>query len=196
MKSSPGSILFTLVAGVLVLSGCGGASDVDSVEAPSTVAEAGSKGFSDADVLFAQSMIPHHVEAIVMADMALAPEAGAGAEIVALASQIKGAQDPEIAQMTAMLQAWDRPLAMPGMVDHEGMEGMMPAGDMAALAALSGAEFDTAWATAMIVHHEGAVSMAQTVLESGSDPEVLALAEAIISGQQTEIDEMNALLGR
>ena len=56
--------------------------------------------------------------------MALAAEVQANAEVVALATQIKGAQDPEIAQMTSLLQAWGQPLDMPGMESGDTMEGM------------------------------------------------------------------------
>lgn len=206
MQYSPRSILVALSAGSLVLAACGGGSESESAASLPPVA-ADSTDFNDADVLFAQSMIPHHREAIAMADMALATDVQANADVVALATQIKGAQDPEIAQMTTLLQAWGQPLDMPGMESGEtmdgmegmegmeGMDGMMSAEAMTALAALTGAEFDTAWASAMIAHHEGAVSMAQTVKAAGSNPEVLTLADAIITGQQAEIDQMKALIG-
>lgn len=65
---------------------------------------------------------------------------------------------------------------------------------MAVLGTLTGAEFDRAWAEMMIRHHEGAIVMAQAVLESGANPDVELLADQIIAAQQAEIDQMRALL--
>jgi uncharacterized protein (DUF305 family) len=47
----------------------------------------------------------------------------------------------------------------------------------------------------MIRHHEGAISQSETVKTEGSNPDVRALADHIITAQQGEITEMNALLG-
>lgn len=152
--------------------------------------------FGDADVAFAQGMVPHHEQAVEMADLALDPSAAAGDEVTALAERVKAAQQPEIDLMTQWLDDWDEPLAAG---DHDGhdmesMDGMMSDDEMEALASAEGDEFDTMWLELMIRHHEGALAMAETALDDAESPATLDLAEAVITSQQAEIDEMSALL--
>lgn len=52
------------------------------------------------------------------------------------------------------------------------------------------APYDAIFIDSMIVHHEGAIEMAQQALEQAEQPEIKAMAEAIIEGQQAEIDQM------
>ena len=151
--------------------------------------------FNDADVMFSQHMIPHHEQAIEMSDIALDPSTGASAAIIELATQIQGAQDPEIAQMKALLTAWGKSMEMGPMDSSSMMDGMLTVEDLDALGQLKGADFDAAWAKAMIAHHEGAIAMANDVLADGKNSEILALANAVISGQTAEIEILKPLAG-
>jgi uncharacterized protein (DUF305 family) len=197
------AVLFAAAAPI-ALAACGGDDSGSSSE--STVGAAATSeaetttpagDFNDADVEFLQGMIPHHEQAIEMADIALDPTVGASAEVTDLATRVKAAQDPEIEQMTASLTAWGQPLQMDTSEGHDmsSMEGTMTAEEMDALAAATGAEFDTMWAEMMIRHHEGAISMAQDVKANGANAEVLQLADQIIAAQQAEVTELQALLG-
>lgn len=81
-------------------------------------------------------------------------------------------------------------------MDHSSMmSGMLTADELSALGVLRGTEFDRAWLQAMVAHHEGAIDMARDVLEAGVNSDIRTLAEAIVAGQQSEIDEMKGLAG-
>mgnify|MGYP003532297535 CR=1 FL=1 len=76
---------------------------------------------------------------------------------------------------------------------HMSMSDMMM--DMnAALRGKTGDEFDQAFLSEMIVHHEGAVEMANLALTSAKHQEIKDLAKAIISAQNTEIASMKEWL--
>jgi uncharacterized protein (DUF305 family) len=67
----------------------------------------------------------------------------------------------------------------------QGMHGMAMTGDV-----------DKDFATMMIPHHQGAIDMAEVVIRYGKDPQIRALAEAIVKAQETEIAEMKDWLAK
>jgi uncharacterized protein (DUF305 family) len=147
--------------------------------------------------MFAQMMIPHHEQAVDMAEIALS-KADTSAAVRDLATAIKQAQDPEIQTMTRWLQGWGAAAPTDSMghggTDHGAMgNGMMSEADMEALTQASGAAFDEKWVSMMIEHHEGAIDMAEQVLETTRDPDVKALADAVIDAQTEEITKMRAM---
>jgi uncharacterized protein (DUF305 family) len=188
----------------LAVAGCGGDDDTGETAttppAATAVGEAAAS-FNDADVTFAQGMIPHHQQAVEMAEIALDPAVEAGPDVVDLATRVQAAQDPEIELMTGWLNAWGQPLEASGEMDmsdgsHDtgSMGGMMSDEEMDALRAARGGDLDRLWMEMMIAHHEGAIEMAETEQDEGTNPDAIALAGQIITAQQAEIDEMNELL--
>ncbi len=171
------------VLGIL-LAGCSSEQSVDSAETPADSQTTAAM----ADILFAQEMIPHHQQAIVISEYALTNTDSP--QVLELAGEILAAQGPEIEQMTAILDRFKSDLG-----GHAGMvmEGMLTEEDLTLLQSARGPEFDQLFYTSMIAHHEGAIDMAEVVLASGSDPEVRTLAEQIVVAQQAEIDMMQKL---
>ncbi|WP_314612879.1 DUF305 domain-containing protein [Streptomyces stackebrandtii] len=189
----------------LALAACGddGSSSATSTTPPATSAPATTVPAGEhnqADVTFAQGMIPHHRQAILMSEMAQAH--ASSDEVKALAEEIKKAQAPEIATMTGWLKAWDEkvPTGMDGMdgMDHDdsGMPGMMDDQRMDQLRGTSGTGFDTMFLTMMIEHHEGAIEMAQTEKTEGAYGPAKTLADDIITAQTAEIAQMKTMLGK
>ena len=144
---------------------------------------------NNADIMFTTMMIPHHEQAIEMADLIL-DEDGIDAEVVALAETIKAAQGPEIELMESWLDDWGT-----GMGDMGGMgDGMMSDTDMQALEDATGDEASRLFLEQMIEHHEGAIDMAQSEVDNGENPDVIGLAESIIQSQTAEIATMEEIL--
>ncbi|RBY94669.1 DUF305 domain-containing protein [Blastococcus sp. TBT05-19] len=192
-----------LVSGALLLAGCSGdaghedmsgmsdsASPNASSEDPGTSAE-----FNDADVAFARGMLPHHEQAVEMAQ--LAADRSADPRVADLATRIEAAQEPEIQTLTDWLDAWGAEEGSGG-TDHGGMDhgggGMMSEEDMSALTDASGPEFDRMFLEMMVEHHRGATAMAETEIADGESSEALAMAEDIRDTQNAEIEEMEQLL--
>jgi uncharacterized protein (DUF305 family) len=137
------------------------------------------------DAAFAAAMIPHHESAIEMAH--LARERAQHPEIRTLADEIIETQSAEIEELERIVERVGSadPAAL-GVSDE--MSGMHV--DTAALEQAS--PFDRAFIDEMIVHHQGAVRMAEAELASGTDHHAKALAEEIVAAQSAEIDQMNA----
>ena len=173
---------------------------------------------SNVDRHFIEMMVPHHQDAIDMANLAL--QKATRPEIKTLAENIKRTQTLEIAQMRTWYKSWygvDLPVSQTGSNDssssgmmgsgnNSGMMGgmsMMGAGagnmsmddmDMGKgmnLSDLANAkDFDKAFIEAMVPHHQMAVMMSGMVLGYGEKPELRSLVQSIITAQTGEIDQM------
>ena len=190
MTNSVAIAVVTAIA-TLTLSACASdtAQDTGTAEMATTetaTAEmATTAPFTDSDLMFAEMMIPHHEQAIEMS--LLAVKLSQDAEVVALAQEILSAQAPEIEQM----KTWGN-LNLEAHAGHT-MMGMLTPDQMSALSAATGSAFDRLFLEGMIAHHEGAIQMAQMVIQS-PNAEARKLGEEIIASQTAEIKLMQKML--
>ncbi|GAB3975215.1 DUF305 domain-containing protein [Actinoallomurus acanthiterrae] len=197
MRRALSSLVAMVAAAVLAACG-GGAANTDQTmtghaaegHAVAVNSISVTAGHNAQDVMFAQMMIPHHQQAIVMADQAATR--ASSPQVKTLAAQIKQAQGPEIRKMTGWLRDWGAPMPSPGGMHMA--EGMMSEQDMKRLGTLSGRPFDRMFLQMMIRHHQGAVTMARAEESQGSNPDAKALAASIISSQSAEIAKMRHML--
>jgi uncharacterized protein (DUF305 family) len=191
-----------------------GASSSPSMSMPMSPAPSASPSVAPgahnaADVTFAQQMIPHHRQAVAMAE--LAATRAKSQQVKDLALSIEDAQGPEIRQMTAWLTAWGQKVpqpmdsSMPGMSSSmpgmdqsmsSPMPGIMSDSDMAKLKSVTGAAFDKLFLTMMITHHDGALTMAKTEQSMGQYGPAKAMAASITASQSKQIALMKTLLGQ
>lgn len=160
------------------------------------------------DEQFIEQMVPHHEQAIAMAQ--IAQEKAEHSEIKQLAGNIINAQSNEISQMRRWYKEWygkDIPAnssmmnsSMMKNMENSNMGNMMSQNMMNSsmnitdLESLKNAKpFDKAFLEQMIAHHEMAVMMAKGVLNS-EHPEIRELANSIIKVQTAEIEQMKKWL--
>ena len=151
-------------------------------------------------------MIGHHAQAVVMAGWA--PTHGARKDVQILCQRIAVAQTDEIASMQRWLRDRNQPVpdaheihgrTMAGMDMPMLMPGMLTDAELAQLDHARGPEFDRLFLTFMIKHHQGAVSMVETLLgsnDAAEDDIVYRFASDVYADQTTEIARMQKMLGQ
>jgi uncharacterized protein (DUF305 family) len=160
------------------------------------------------DQHFIEMMVPHHTQAMEMADIALSR--AQRPEIKKLAAAIKNDQNREIQQMKAWYKAWYGKEVPARAMNHQEMmamhQRMCPQmnpdmmkrpmncnmmGMKVDLAALKNApDFDKEFIRQMIPHHRMAVMMSQMATKKATKPEIRNLAQSIIKTQTAEINQM------
>ncbi|MBA3741623.1 DUF305 domain-containing protein [Sporichthya sp.] len=191
-------VAFTAAA---VLTACGGGGGEGVTAQP--VADS---NFNVADVNFAQLMLPHHLQAVKIAS--LAATRAKDPKVKKLAAAIVAGKAPEVEAMQMWLANWGAPLmaGMPGMdftqMSPEQLAEIMPealprlasGGEIERLTAAKGARFDRLFLTLMLELHRGALAIAGSAQDAGSNPAATALASDIESAQKAELARIQKLL--
>lgn len=176
-----------LAGALMVLVGvCGIASVALFATSPVGAPDTRRDDASRIDQIFIEQMVPHHEDAIAMADLAL--ERAEHPELRELARGIKKTQTDENEQMRAWYEEWfDEDVPEDGRSDM--MDWMM--GGTADLEELEDADpFDKAFIEQMIPHHQMAVMMARMMAARSGKEEMRELADSIIDTQTSEIEQM------
>jgi uncharacterized protein (DUF305 family) len=167
-----------LLALSISLSGCGSPAATDATNEKKQSSEHGAHSIEITDrKSFAQAMIPHHAQAIEMSQIAL--DNTTNPDLLAIAEQMIAEQSAEIEVMSPWLddESLDYTMMMDGMLTESQLEELRSTKD---------AEFDVLYSQYMILHHEGALEMANKVIES-EDIFLSELGYQIIDEQTAEI---------
>lgn len=178
----------------------------------STFGSAG-PGPNEADAGFARDMQAHHAQAIEMA-MEIYRKTDDDTLRV-LSYDIATGQSTQKGEMFGWLVQWGLPQAgaplMSWMTDADGHAGhgatageppsdaqlraamgMATDAELAELRDAQGTDADCLFLDLMIRHHEGAIPMAEAVVERGAVARVKAVARSMIANQKAELDAMAA----
>jgi len=172
-------------------------------------------GTNSPEAGFARDMQVHHAQAV---DMAMTiHRATADEDIRMLAYDMATAQAAQRGEFYDWLVKWNLPQrggplmawmaeastghahgAAPTASEEELLSamGMASAEDLTALDAATGTAADCLFLELMVRHHLGALPMAAALLELGSEPRALQVAQAVVDTQSAEIDRMQSLQQR
>lgn len=163
------------------------------------------RGHTEADAAFMRAMIPHHAQALVMAEMV--PDRTDRREVRLAAERIESSQATEIAMMRRWLESRGEevPPASAGRQQgggdhghgHAGAHGMASPEELARLEATRDDAFDRLFLELMIRHHEGALRMTRELLAvegAAREPELFQFASHVDADQRAEIARLRRLL--
>lgn len=187
-----------------LLAACGGGSRTDQGPAtspPSTVSGASTAepttrstetAHNEADVLFAQRMMPFNAQAISMADVVAARSSNE--DVKALASTIRAEQAPQIDLLYSLLTTWGKPPAgHEGTGSLDGVPGVVTDDQIAPIYQATGVELDRLYLTLMAQHHRAAIELSKAELASGLNSQTLDLAQWTKSTRTVQLGKIEAL---
>jgi uncharacterized protein (DUF305 family) len=173
---------------------------------------AGPPSDASVDAGFARDMSTHHAQAVAMAMTEY--DRGEDSAARSIARDIALGQQREIGVMSSWLQNWGLSQSssqpsmawmreLPGGAGHGHadsqtvtMPGLATQAELTELASASGRDADVLFLQLMIRHHRGGVEMAQEAALTASEPDVRALARAMVVNQAAEIEVIEEDLRR
>ena len=190
-------LLATLLTGACAATGeqsTAGPTETGSVEsALSERSDAMPAEANDTDIHFLGMMVPHHQQAIDMADVLLASGV-ADPEVRDLAQRIRDGQQRENDRMNELAEQWRIDADME-LHSHHIANGMVSPGVMDTYSRLEGGQLRTRFLELMHHHHEEVIRMTQDQVDNGGHQPLRDLANEMIEVQTAEMREMEELYG-
>ena len=190
------TIAVMAAASLIVLPGCAAdGSDGGSAVAPSSAIVDRNLPYNDEDLHFAQSLAPHHDQAIEMSTLLL-DKARVDPDVRVIAKRIKAVHQTQLDTINAWQWAQDRSAHdsdQDGTAHHGGEDGLLTEDQMEALDLAPGPEAEVLFLDGMIQHHEGALAMAEGEARTGQNVDAVSLAQAVIANHSTEIAALRGL---
>ncbi len=175
-----GVILTGFVAGYSVNHGYYGMTNMMGMDSDNVMGR-------NVDKQFIEQMIPHHESAIAMANLAL--QKTKHDEVKTLANNIISSQTAEISTMKEWYKDWYG-VDVPTVSASNMWGGSMMESETSRDELSAASDFDAAFLSQMIEHHQMAVMMANMLSISTSRSEMKKLANDIITAQNKEIGDM------
>lgn len=175
--------LALLLAGVLLLAGCG-------------AAQPSERDFTVVDVMFLQMTLSLHAQGLELTG--LARQRAVKPAVRDVADELDTAQRKESETATAWLTERGQPTttsADPGAHAHHGGLHQTSPAEIAALRSTPDAEFDTTFLNLMAGHLHNSVELTRTELEGGGNDQAKGLATAIREGRTKDISRLLELVG-
>jgi uncharacterized protein (DUF305 family) len=177
-----------VLLGVIALVGCGGD---DGGGEPTPEEQTSASAAVPFDLAFIDAMVPHHRQAIEMAQAAQARGLNEP-DLQKIASDVVASQQQEIDRMLGWREEWfgSRKLG-PVLPEVLGVpESQLGMEHGAADDVRAAEDVDATFAEMMIAHHEGAITMAEVAKERAEHDELKDLADAIVEAQEREVEIM------
>lgn len=189
----------------LVLAGCGD----DDGATPSAAVSTAPNGdlVSGVDVAFAQELLPHHADALVMVDLTLGRDLDP--RVATLVERLRTEHAAQVQTLSGWLTSWgeqvpetarDHANAHAGEDEDPDADSGADAAsgdgqvDLAALERARGEEFEAALLTAMVEHHATGIALAEDEVADGEFGPARDLAAEVVDSQERETREMRTLL--
>jgi uncharacterized protein (DUF305 family) len=140
---------------------------------------------SESEKDFVARMMPHHALGMQLMDEAMLHSSDVRLRRVVF--EMNNYHHSEMTTLKNWQEKWDvtESQSFPGNLDHQAVER---------LEALTGVSHDTWWLHLMIIHHEGALEIADDAINLAQEPDVMEMARVVRTVQETQLDSMHQLL--